>query len=85
MIVAPKQVNVRLDEETLDALEAAAFVKRTSLPEIVRPPLEELARRYREDQPVRTALRGRKEDEASETGTLESIEARRRAAEDRHD
>jgi hypothetical protein len=80
--VAPKQVNIRLDEETLDALEAAAFAKRTSLPEVVRPHLEELAQRYRQEKSVRTALLSREEQEASDAGKLDSLDERRRAAGD---
>jgi hypothetical protein len=66
VVVALKQINVRLDEDTLGVLEAAAFVKHTSLPELVRPHLEDIARRFRDELPVRTALRSRKEQEAAD-------------------
>jgi hypothetical protein len=72
-----KQLNVRVDEETLDVLEAAAFTKRASLPDIVRPFLEELARTLREEPAVRTALVARGQRTAAEPDNVTLIATKR--------
>jgi hypothetical protein len=54
-------VNVRLDEDLVRILEAAAFVESSSLSELVRGPVEAAARRWSAVPAVRTALKAREQ------------------------
>ncbi len=78
--MAQKQLNVRVDETTLHLLEAVAFVWGVSLPDVVRPYLEELARELAGEHAVQTAIRAREERAASQAGKLSSLQSKRLAA-----
>ena len=74
----PQQVNVRVDDETVRVLTAAAFVANTSVGELVRSEITALATRLGAEPAVKTALRAREEHEATQSGTLASLESKRR-------
>lgn len=74
--MSQKQLNVRLDEATFDVLEAAAFVRGASLPDIIRPQIEALAETLAQEHAIQTALRARQEHRAAKTGKLASIRPR---------
>jgi hypothetical protein len=62
--IAQEQVNIRIDADLLEILEAAAFVERASVAELARGAIEGLARSYRSESRVQLALEARKEQEA---------------------
>jgi hypothetical protein len=55
-----EQVNVRLDVDLVEILEAAAFVEDASVAELARGAIEGLARRYSTDRAVQSALEARR-------------------------
>ena len=55
------QVNVRLDEDLVQVLEAAAFVESSSVSELVRSTLEAVARQWSTLPAVRKALEAREQ------------------------
>jgi hypothetical protein len=63
-------VNVRLDTDDVDVIEAAAFSERRSVAEFLKPLLEQLASELRADPAVQMALRSRAEKGAESDGTL---------------
>lgn len=79
--MAQKQLNVRMDDATFDVLEAAAFVRGASLPDVIRPQIEALAESLVDDHAIKTALRAREEHRAAKAGKLSSIGSRYRDAE----
>lgn len=66
------QVNVRLDEDLVRVLEAAAYVERSTVSELVRLALEGVARRWSADPAVRLALKARDQRSDSLTRTLDN-------------
>jgi hypothetical protein len=79
--MAQRQLNVRVDAATFDALEAAAFVEGISLPDVIRPHIETFARALAQEGPVQNALRAREEYRAFNTGKLSVLRSRRVGAE----
>lgn len=57
--IPQEQVNVRVDSELVEILEAAAYIERASVSELVRGAIEVLARTYASEQRVQTALKAR--------------------------
>lgn len=57
--IAQEQVNVRIDADLLEILEAAAFVERASVSELARGAIAGLARTYRAEPRVQLALEAR--------------------------
>lgn len=79
--MAQKQLNVRMDDATFDVLEAAAFVRGASLPDLIRPQIEALARSLADEHAIKTALRAREEHRATNSGKLSSLRSRHQDAE----
>jgi hypothetical protein len=79
--MAQRQLNVRVDAATFDALEAAAFVEGVSLPDVIRPHIETFARALALERPVQNALRAREEHRAFNTGKLSVLQSRRASGE----
>jgi hypothetical protein len=77
-----RQINVRLDVDDHDVLEAAGFLRRTSVGELVRPSVERLIGDLKRDPAVRAALLAREEHQATQEGKLSRIDPKRRAAGD---
>ena len=80
--MAQKQLNVRVDDDAFWNLEAAAYVRDVSLPDLIRPFLLDLAETFAREAAVQTVLRGRREHVAAEEGKLTSLEAHRPGAQD---
>ncbi len=55
-----EQINVRIDTNLVEVLEAAAFVERATVAELARGAIETLARRYRTEAAVQGALQARR-------------------------
>jgi hypothetical protein len=62
-----------MEDDTFDVLEAAAFVRGLSLPEVIRPQIEALVNSLVDDHAIKTALRARQEHRATTEGKLSSI------------
>ena len=77
--MATGQVNSRIDADLQQVLEAAAWVEGKSVGELIRGPVEELARRLSNDRQVKLALQARAERAAVNEGKLTPISARRRS------
>jgi hypothetical protein len=69
-----EQVNVRLDADLVEILEAAAFIEDASVAELARGAIEGLARRYSTDRAVRSALEARR---LRSQGVASEIESKR--------
>jgi Arc/MetJ-type ribon-helix-helix transcriptional regulator len=69
------QVNVRLDEDLVRILEAAAFVQTSSVSEIVRTALEGIARQWGTVPAVRQALDAREKGAAELDDALAALTA----------
>ena len=67
------QVNVRLDEELVRVLEAAAFVESSTVTELVRTTLEAVARQWSAVPAVRQALEARAQGGAGLDAALENV------------
>jgi hypothetical protein len=81
--VSQRQINVRLADEAVKVLEAAAYLEGgLSVAEYVRPVLDQLVGQLAEDSAVKTAMRLRAERAAKREGKLADIGIRR-AHEDR--
>jgi hypothetical protein len=74
--LAARQLNLRIDSDTFDVLEAVAFLEGLSLPELIRPAVENLAKELRADPAVQLALRARAERTATRSGKLTRLSAR---------
>jgi hypothetical protein len=74
--MAQKQLNVRLNEDIFDVLEAMAFIEGVSLPDIIRPVIEALAFEARSEPAIQLALRARAERMAVRSGKLSRIPSR---------
>ncbi|HSZ15329.1 MAG TPA: hypothetical protein VK790_14940 [Solirubrobacteraceae bacterium] len=74
--VAQRQLNIRVDAAMFDVLEAAAFIDGMSLPELIRPILDDLAKDLAADPAVQLALRAREERSATRSGKLTRLPAR---------
>jgi hypothetical protein len=79
--MAQPQVNVRVSAEALETLEAAAFVQRKSVGELVRGHVESVARGLRTAPGVAAALRGREESGAAEGGKVTTLNSKRKPRE----
>ncbi|MFI4990327.1 MAG: hypothetical protein ACHQHO_05365 [Solirubrobacterales bacterium] len=79
--MAQKQLNVRMDDATFDVLEAAAFVRGASLPDLIRPQIEALADSLAGEHAIKTALLAREEHRAAKTGKLSPLRSRHQDAE----
>ncbi len=75
--MSQRQINIRLSSEVVDVLEAAAFARRMSVPELLKPLIEAEADALRASSAIQAALRGRAEWEAREAGTLSSLDEHR--------
>ena len=74
------QVNVRVSPEVFEILEAAIYAKRLrGMQELLRPEIDRIAQRLREEPGVQTAARGRKEQDAHQAGTLKRLPQREQA------
>ncbi|HTW42417.1 MAG TPA: hypothetical protein VMD79_08885 [Solirubrobacteraceae bacterium] len=71
-----KQLNVRLNEDIFDVLEAMAFIEGVSLPDVIRPVIEALALEARSEPAIQLALRARAESMAVRSGKLSRIPSR---------
>jgi hypothetical protein len=58
--IQQEQVNVRLDANLVEVLEAAAFVEQVSVSELARGAVENLARTYASEVAVQSALKARR-------------------------
>jgi hypothetical protein len=73
-----RQINVRLADDTVRVLEAAAYIEGgLSVAEYVRPVLDELVAELSKDPAVQTAMRLQAERMAKREGKLTDIESRR--------
>jgi hypothetical protein len=72
--VAQLQVNVRLDEDLVRILEAAAFVETSTVSELVRNTLEGVARQWSAVPAVRQALAARDQGGIRLDAALASLE-----------
>lgn len=70
--VAQEQVNVRIDSDLLEVLEAAAFVERASVAELARGAIEALAQNYRSQSRVQLAIQAREVEEKRLDSALKS-------------
>jgi hypothetical protein len=73
------QVNVRLDEDLVRILEAAAFVETSTVSELVRNTLEGVARQWSAVPAVRQALAAREEGGISLDADLADLEKQKAA------
>jgi hypothetical protein len=71
------QVNVRLDEDLVRVLEAAAYVESSTMSELVRNTLEALARRWSGVPAVRQALEAREQGGVGLDSALADLEGRK--------
>lgn len=72
-----RQLNIRVDAETFDVLEAVAFLDGASLPDVIRPVIEQLAEELEAADPaIQLALRARAERSALRTGKLARLPRR---------
>jgi hypothetical protein len=55
-----EQINIRLDVDLVQVLEAAAFVEHASVSELARGAVSNLARGYASDKAVQSALTARR-------------------------
>ena len=72
-VVSQRQINIRLRDEDVAVLEAAAFLHGGALPDFVRRILLERVAALRSDPRVQQALRLRAEQTAEEKGVLRPI------------
>jgi len=76
--MSQRQINVRLADEAVKVLEAAAYIEGgLSVAEYVRPMLDQLVGQLAEDPAVQTAMRLQAERLAKREGKLTDIGSRR--------
>lgn len=66
--------------DDVDVLEAAAYLERDALPDLVRGLLQGHIRALRADPSIKELLRLRAEQDATKSGVLSPLEAKRRSA-----
>jgi hypothetical protein len=76
-VAAQRQINIRMADEAVSVLEAAAFLKRDTLPDLVRAVLLDYVTELERQPRVREMLRLRAEEEAAEAGVLTPIGSKR--------
>jgi hypothetical protein len=82
--VPQRQINVRLPDDAVKILEAAAYIEGgLSVAEYVRPILDQRVAELAEDPAVKTAMRLQAERVAKREGKLTDIESRRSHGETR--
>jgi hypothetical protein len=82
--VPQRQINVRLPDDAVKVLEAAAYIEGgLSVAEYVRPFLDQRVAELAEDPAVQTAMRLQAERAAKREGKLTDIESRRSHGESR--
>jgi predicted transcriptional regulator len=74
------QVNVRLDEDLVRILEAAAFVEHSTVSELVRLAVEGVARQWATDEDVRLALEAREGRNRDLVQSLRNLSSRHDSA-----
>lgn len=76
--MAKRQLNIQLDDETRDVLEAAVFVRDLrSMQELLRPTLEELAAKLSKEQRIQKAVELRSVERSQKSTGVTSIRSRR--------
>jgi hypothetical protein len=76
--VAQRQINIRLSDEDVAVLEAAAFLESQALADVVRGTLLERVATLRREPEVATLLDLRARRAAERSGAVTSLDARRK-------
>ena len=82
--MSQRQINIRLPDEEVAVLEAAAFLEGGSLADLVRTALTDRVAGLRTDPRVLDALRLRAERSAEKAGVLRPLDAKRRGGQNGH-
>ncbi|MEA2371597.1 MAG: hypothetical protein QOH12_1991 [Solirubrobacteraceae bacterium] len=77
--MAQRQINIRMPDSDIDVLEAAAFLEREAMPDLVRGFLQDRINTLRNNAQIQDLLRARAERDGTKSGVVTSIKSKRRA------